>query len=65
MIINISDVYVRHQRYSICDDMNDFLSDFKNAEFVEGLGMELQKKPNHLKNPGVYVEPMWVWRKKD
>ena len=65
LIINISDVYAHHTVNKICDPMNDFISTLPNAEFVEGLGMKMAKRPNSkaVRTDGVFVEPIWIWRK--
>jgi hypothetical protein len=63
MIINISDVYSGHQVNKICDPMNNFIKEL-GGTYVEGLGMKMAKRPNSKSHKdGVFVEPVWVWRK--
>lgn len=77
MAINIADVYGHHEWNQLCDPMNDFISTLPNAEYQGGMGYRMAKRPNSLvdewkaegqsEKPAigrVYVEPIWVWRKK-
>ena len=64
MIINISDVYSGHKINHICDPMNDHIKELGGIDY-EGLGMKMAKRPNSkaVGKNGVFVEPIWVWRK--
>lgn len=65
LILNIMDVHDKKNNVlKICDPMNDFIKEL-GGEYVEGTGMRMSKRPNcGIKdNGGVYVEPIWVWRK--
>lgn len=65
LIINISDVYTQGKRHKICDPMNDYIKSLGGV-FVEGLGMEMSRRPNSgalNEKEGIVVEPIWVWKK--
>lgn len=77
LAVNIADVYGHHEWQQLCDPMNDFIATLPNAEYQGGMGYRMAKRPNSLvdewKVEGqtekptigkVYVEPIWVWRKK-
>ena len=65
MIINISDVYSNHTVNKICDPMNDFISKLSGASYQGTIGLRMAKRPNSkaVKSDGIFVEPMWVWKK--
>lgn len=65
MIINISDVYSNHTINRICDPMNDFISKLSGANYNGAIGLRMAKRPNSkaVKSDGIFVEPMWVWKK--
>ena len=65
MIINISDVYSNHTINRICDPMNDFISRLSGANYNGAIGLRMAKRPNSkaVKSDGIFVEPMWVWKK--
>lgn len=65
MIINISDVYSNHTINKICDPMNDFLSTLKGSSYNGCMGLRMAKRPNSKarQKDGVFVEPMWMWKK--
>ena len=77
LAVNIADVYGHHVWNQLCDPMNDFIATLPNAEYQGGIGYRMAKRPNSLvdewklegktEKPDigkVYVEPIWVWRKK-
>lgn len=66
MAINISDVYAHHKVNRICDDMNQFIEDELGAEYQGVVGYEMRKRPNsktNNKKNGIFVEPIWIWKK--
>ncbi len=64
MAINIADVYGHHTVNKICDPLNDFISTLDGATYQGGLGYRMAKRPNSgADKQGVYVEPIWIWRK--
>lgn len=65
MIINISDVYSNHTINKICDPMNDFISKLNGADYQGTIGLRMAKRPNSkaVKGNGIFVEPMWLWKK--
>lgn len=65
MIINISDVYSNHTINKICDPMNNFMSKLYGASYGGSIGLRMAKRPNSkaVKSDGIFVEPMWVWKK--
>lgn len=65
MIINISDVYSNHTINKICDPMNDFISKLSGADYQGTIGLRMAKRPNSkaVKSDGIFIEPMWVWKK--
>ena len=60
----------------ICNPMNNFLSTFYNSEYQGCFGMEMARRPNCKgigtakdvevveKESDIFVEPVWVWKKK-
>lgn len=77
MAINIADVYGHHKWNELCDPMNDFIATLPDAEYQGGMGYRMAKRPNSLVDEWktetisekptigkVYVEPIWVWKKK-
>tara|TARA_B100000287_G_scaffold413029_1_gene444125 strand:- start:90 stop:1331 length:1242 start_codon:yes stop_codon:yes gene_type:complete len=52
LMVNISDVYANAKWSTdrcwqeICNPMNDFLSEKKDAEYMGGIGMEMARRPN-------------------
>jgi len=75
MIINIADVHATNngtnEYIQICDPMNDFISRLPNACYSGCFGLRLSRRPGqnmaskHEPKIKTFVEPMWVWRKKD
>lgn len=64
LAINIADVYGHHVRTLMCDPMNNFISGLEGAEFQGGLGYRMAKRPNSAADKtGIFVEPIWVWKK--
>lgn len=64
LIINISDILDHKKVYKICDEMNKFIEDFIDSRFIEGLGMQITKRPNiYKKTNNKLVEPIWIWKK--
>ena len=75
MIINIADVHATNngtnEYIQICNPMNDFISRLPNACYSGCFGLRLSRRPGqnmaskHEPKIKTFVEPMWVWRKKD
>jgi 16S rRNA G966 N2-methylase RsmD len=66
LVINISDVYSNHTINKICDPMNDFISELKNAKYTGCYGYQMRKRPSSgaLKGKkGKFAEPIWIWQK--
>lgn len=64
LVINISDVYLHHQRNEMCDPMNDFISTL-DFEYKGAIGLKMAKRPNSkAEGTGVFAEPIWIWQKK-
>jgi hypothetical protein len=66
LAVNISDVYSNHQINRICDPMNAFIGTLANdaSAFQGAMGLRMAKRPNSKsEQEGVFVEPIWVWRK--
>lgn len=66
MVINISDIYTRKKLYNICDNMNDYIKNTKEFEYVGAIGLRMPKRPMSIsfETNGVYCEPIWIWQKK-
>lgn len=64
LLINISDVYSGHQINHICDPMNQYIKE-KGLIYCGMMGMRMAKRPNSNaeKTDGIFVEPIWVWKK--
>jgi len=63
LIINISDVYSNHQINNICDPMNYHIQSL-GLKYEGVIGMKMAKRPNsNAVKDGVFVEPIWIWRK--
>jgi 16S rRNA G966 N2-methylase RsmD len=63
LVINISDVYLHHERNEICNPMNDFIS-MLNFEYKGAVGLKMAKRPNSNANgAGIFAEPIWIWQK--
>lgn len=65
MAINIADVYTGHKINKICDPMNDFISTLPNASYEGTIGYRMAKRPLSASDKdGVYIEPIWIWRRR-
>jgi hypothetical protein len=65
MAINIADTYGHHVRTIMCDPMNDFISTLSGAEYQGAIGYRMAKRPNSAADKaGVFVEPIWIWKKR-
>lgn len=66
LVINISDIYTRKKLYNICDNMNDYIKNTKEFEYVGAIGLRMPKRPMSIsfETNGVYCEPIWIWQKK-
>lgn len=63
LAINISDCYSSHQVNHICDPMNRYIAS-KGMQYQGVIGMQMTKRPNSKAfKDGVFVEPIWVWKK--
>lgn len=64
LAINISDVYCNHTINHICDPMNDYIQSLGLAEKIENINYRMAKRTNSKSNKqGIFVEPIWIWRK--
>ena len=65
LVINISDIYTRHQLFNICDPMNDYISSTGQFEYVGAMGFRMPKRPQSksTNNVGIYGEPIWIFKK--
>lgn len=64
LAINISDVYCNHTINKICDPMNDFISSLPSSKKEENINYRMAKRINSKSHKeGIFVEPLWVWRK--
>lgn len=64
MVINISDVYSNHTVNRICDPMNSYISTLNGAEKIPNINYRMSKRINSKSDrPGIFVEPMWCWKK--
>jgi 16S rRNA G966 N2-methylase RsmD len=62
LVINITDVYVRHQRNEICNPLVKYIKDnISNAQFLGMYGLQLNKRTNN--KYGIFVEPLLIWKK--
>ena len=66
LVINISDIYTRHQQFKICDRMNDYIGSTNKFTYVGAIGLRMPKRPMSISSDtvGVFAEPMWIWKKK-
>lgn len=66
LVINISDIYTRHQHYQICDPMNDFIMSTGKFDYIGAMGFRMPKRPmsKSSNNVGVFGEPIWIWKKR-
>lgn len=61
LIINISDI---DKNKKICNEMNDFISTFKNSNYIGCIGYQMSIRPNiGIDKKLIYCEPVWIWRK--
>lgn len=65
MLINISDMFIRAKRISICKPMVDFMEKSVGAKYLGNMGYQLSKTVGqHVDRPeGVYCEPIFVFCK--
>jgi len=64
LAINIADTYGHHRRNEMCDPMNDFIATLPNSEYQGALGYRMAKRPNSASDKtGIFVEPIWIWKK--
>lgn len=64
MAINISDVYCNHTINKICDPMNDFISKLEGSKKIENINYRMAKRiKSNSEKTGIFVEPVWMWRK--
>lgn len=66
LVINISDIYTRHQLFKICDGMNDFIASTGDFNYIGAIGLRMPKRPMSISSGtyGVFAEPIWIWKKK-
>jgi hypothetical protein len=66
LVINISDIYTRHQLFKICDPMNDYINSTGQFEYVGAMGFRMPKRPQSKSsnNIGIFGEPIWIFCKK-
>ena len=65
MLINISDMFIRAKRISICKPMVDFMEKSVGAKYLGNMGYQMSKTVGqHVDRPdGVYCEPIFVFCK--
>lgn len=64
MAINISDVYCNHTINKICDPMNDFISTLEGSKKIENINYRMAKRiKSNSEKTGIFVEPVWIWKK--
>lgn len=66
MMINIIEPRSRNNiRYNLCDDMVEKFSTFDQCNYLGKIGMRMMARPNTDKKElrGVFIEPVWVFRK--
>jgi hypothetical protein len=69
MVLNIADYQLsadESSRLSYCDDMVDYMKTLPDCNFLGYFGMTISKRPNTVNTQeegGVFVEPVWVFRK--
>jgi tRNA1(Val) A37 N6-methylase TrmN6 len=64
LAINISDVYCNHTVNRICDPMNDFISKLEKSLKVDNINYRMAKRMNSKSSKsGIFVEPIWIWKK--
>lgn len=64
LAINISDVYCNHTINKICDPMNDFINSLPNSKKEENINYRMAKRINSKSHKeGIFVEPIWIWKK--
>jgi len=64
MMINIIEPSgKRSVRHKLCDDMVDTFSGFDDCNYVGKIGMRMQARPDAEELSGVFIEPIWTFRK--
>lgn len=64
MMINIIEPRTKGtKRLPLCDDMVDHFASFEDSHYVGKIGMRMMARPNTDELKGVFIEPIWVFRK--
>jgi len=63
LAINISDVYCGGKIVKLVDHMNEFISGLPGANYLCGVGLRVQARPQRAKIGQVMVEPIFIWQK--
>jgi hypothetical protein len=64
MMINIIEPRVKSgKRMNLCDDMVDHFITFDDCHYIGKIGMRMMARPNAEELTGVFIEPIWTFRK--
>lgn len=65
MMINIIEPRsTANKRLNLCDGMVEHFSSFENCEYFGKIGMRMMARPNAKELKSVFIEPIWVFKKK-
>lgn len=64
MMINIIEPRAKNgARLNLCDDMVDHFAALPDSNYVGKIGMRMMARPNAEELEGVFIEPVWTFRK--
>ena len=64
MMINIIEPRAKNGvRLNLCDDMVDHFAALPDSNYVGKIGMRMMARPNAEELEGVFIEPIWTFRK--
>ena len=64
MMINIIEPRAKNGvRLNLCDDMVEHFASFSDSNYVGKIGMRMMARPNADELEGVFIEPIWTFRK--